>query len=381
MNRKDIEEVRKLMPALSGCVYFDHAAVGPLPLPALKLATSFLESFTFQLGRIPTPNFESLAEECRQNLARLMRVPVEGIAFTKNSTAGINIAIGSIKWEPTDNVILMQDDFPSVTYPFRFLLPQIEKRWVTSQELAQGPEAVFRLVDANTRCVALSWVNFVTGVRVDICTISRFCRERGIYFIIDAMQGLGAVDMDFHQAGVDFVCSHGAKWMFAPIGSGFMYIRPELLCSLQPCNMGWLSVRWDQVNDFFTLQPMLPDARRYEEGSKNWPAILGLGECVKILLRFDLKDIQARINMLTAQLRSGLQRAEFEIVTPADSEHSAGIISCHKPGVDMAALWQKLTQAGLYCSLRQNMLRISPHFYNTEEEVETFLQGLQDALP
>lgn len=367
------------MPALSGCVYFDHAAIGPLPVPALKAAMSILESITYAAGRAPAVNFELLAEECRQNLARLMHVPVEGVAFTKNATAGINIAIGSIEWKPADNVILMQDDFPSVTYPFRFLLPQIEKRWVTSRELAQGPEAVFQLADANTRCVALSWVNFVTGVRADICAISRFCRERGIYFVIDAMQGLGAVDMDFTESGADFVCSHGAKWMFAPVGSGFMYIRPGLLPTLRPCNMGWLSVRWDQVNDFITPQPMLPDARRYEEGSKNWSAILGLGECVKIFLRFGMKDIEARIRVLTGLLRSGLEQAGFEIVTPADPARSAGIITCRRAELDMAAVSQRLAQAKLYCSLRQNMLRIAPHFYNTEEEVELFIKGLVDA--
>lgn len=400
MTDKELTEVRRLFPVTERYVYFDHASTGPLPLSGLAAVKGYLEQ-SAEYGQVFYLEAEAVAEECRERLGRLMKVPAASIAFTKNTSAGIILAIGSIEWQSGDNVVLMKDDFPAVTYPFRLLLPEVEKRWVTSAELVQGPSAVFRLVDENTRCVALSWVSFLDGSRYDIAAVSRFCRTRGIWFIVDAIQGLGVVDCDFGSVGTDFVCSHGAKWLLSPQGSGFMHIRPDRLPALKPYNLGWLSARWTApelrsskvevrtsrapggcpavFNDIFTMKPMHPDARRFEEGTKNYLAIYGMNESLKLFERLGMARIEAHIRALNTRLRQGLEHTGFEIVTPGEPERSAGIVTCRRPGADMTALHQRLTDAKLVCSLRENVLRISPHFYNTEEEVERFLEGVADA--
>jgi selenocysteine lyase/cysteine desulfurase len=270
----------------------------------------------------------------------------------------------------------MRDDFPTVTYPFTFLLPQVEKRWVESGEFAQGPDAVFRLVDGRTRMVAVSWVHFLTGVRFDVAELCRFCRERGVVSVIDAIQGLGVVDFDWSPVGADFVVSHGAKWLLAPQGSGFMYVNPASLPALRPYNFGWLSAAWQEFNDILGDRPMRPDARRYEEGTKNYLGIWGLAGSLRLFDETGMAVVEQRVRMLAGRLRERLGRAGFEIVTPAEPDRSAGIVTCLKPGADMAGLHRRLTEAGICVSLRENMLRIAPHFYNTLEETDRLVGAL-----
>lgn len=370
-------EAREFFPIARHRVYFNHASTGPLPEPAVKAISDFARRQAEE-GEVPYQEAEAAAEETRGLLARLMRVKPEEVAFTKNTSAGIIIAAGSIDWQPGDNVVLMEDDFPTVTYPFRFLLPDIERRWCTSEQLVRDPEAVFRLVDKRTRTVVVSSVHFLTGRRFDIRAICRFCREKGVLMVIDAIQGLGVVDEDFSQVDADFVVSHGAKWLLSPQGTGFMAVRADTLSRLRRYNLGWLSARWDAFNDIFTLKPMKSGASRYEEGTKNYLGIYGMRESLKLLLALGVPEVEGRVRGLTELLRSGLEAAGFEIATPREPHRSAGIITGRNPKAESSVLHQRLTDAGIVCSLRENLLRVSPHFYNTAEEVRRFLEVLTD---
>lgn len=375
MNPADLDRIRALFPALANSTYFNHASTGPLPLTGVEAVTGYCRKQA-ETGQVPYDEAEAVVEDTRSLLAQLLHVEPETVAFTKNTSAGVGIAIGSVEWTAGDNVVLMEDDFPTVTYPFHYLLPGVQKRFCTSERLADGPEAVFSLVDRNTRMVAVSWVHFLTGRRFDVAAICRFGRERGIVTVIDAIQGIGAVDCDWSAVGADFVVSHGAKWLLSPQGSGYLRVHPETLPRLRPCNLGWLSAEWRDFNDIFTLKPMKAGASRFEEGTKNYLAIYGLRESLRILLGVGAAEAEARVRMLCGRLRRGLVERGFDIVTPAEPGRSAGIVTCHRPGDDSAALVQRLAEAKMVCSLRENRLRISPHFYNTEEEVDRFVDVL-----
>ncbi len=372
-----ISEVRRLFPITEHLVYFDHAATGPLPLSAVEAINRFCRKQA-ETGQVPYAEAEAVAEQTRSNLARLLHVDPADVAFTKNTSAGVIIAIGSIEWQPGDNVVLLADDFPTVTYPFSYLLPRVEQRTVTSEALVQAPDTLFRLIDRRTRLVAVSWVHFLTGRRFDVASICRFCRTQGVLTLIDAIQGLGAVDLDWSRVKPDFLVSHGAKWLFSPQGSGFIYVDRDLLPRLRPFNLGWLSARWDDFNDIFSRKPLKPGASRLEEGTKNYLAIYGLGESLKLMLDVGIAAIEARVRNLAALLRTGLEAVGFEVVTPAEPDRSAGIITCRRPGACPASIHAWLKSAGMVCSLRENMLRIAPHFYNTEDEVARFIARAQD---
>jgi cysteine desulfurase / selenocysteine lyase len=366
---------RKLFPVTQRYVYLNHASNGSLAVPVVEAMNGYIDRCS-KHGEVPYQEAEAVVEDGREMAARLMGVRTDEIAFIKNTSAGAIIAIGSIEWQHGDNMVLMQDAFPTNTYPFDYLLPHVEKRYVTSAELAKGPECIFRLVDRHTRAIAIDWVHFLSGVRADVIAIVAFCRTRAIYILLDAMQGLGAVNQGFGDLGIDFVYAGGGKWLLGPQGSGILYVNSAILPKLKPANLGWLSAKWDDFNDIYTRKPMKPGASRFEEGTKNYIGIYGLRESLRILLDVGMSEVAARVRLLVQLLRQRLEQKGFEVMTPVDPQRHAGIITASRSDIDMAALFARLKQQGFICSLRESRLRIAPHFYNTEEEIDRFCAAL-----
>lgn len=377
MDESRLAALRELFPVTRGHVYLNHAGTGLLTLPAVEAVEAYLRRQA-ETGEVPWPDAEAIADRCRDRLGQLLHVSPDTIAFTRNTSHGIVLAVNSIDWPKGANVVLMKDAFPAVNYPFRLMLPDIERRWTTSEELVAGPEAVFGLVDDRTRAVALPWVHFLTGRRFDVRNIARFCRERGITLIVDAIQGLGVVDEDWSRVGADFVCSHGAKWLLSPQGSGFLRVRPDILPRLRPASLGWLSARWESFEEIFSDKPVYESARRLEEGTRNYLGIAGLDASLGLLLGLGIAEVEARVRALGQRLRAGLESSGWEVVTPRDPARSAGIIACRKPGLDPARALTWLRQAKMVCALREGLLRIAPHVYNSEYEIGRFLEQLND---
>jgi cysteine desulfurase / selenocysteine lyase len=370
-----LKAFRDLLPVTRRYVYLNHASNGSLATPVVQAMNGYIERCSLH-GEVPYAEAEAVVEEGRTRVARLMGVRTDEIAFVKNTSAGAIVAIGSIEWQHGDNLVMMKDAFPTNTYPFHYLLPHVEKRYVTSAELAQGPDCVFRLVDRHTRAIAIDWVHFLSGVRADISAIAAFCRTRAIHILVDAMQGLGAVDQSFGELDIDFVYAGGGKWLLGPQGSGILYVNAAILPKLRPANLGWLSAQWDDFNDIYTPKPMKPGANRFEEGTKNYIGIYGLGESLRILLEAGRSEVAGRVRGLAHLLRRRLEEKGFEIITPADPQRHAGIVTASRPDIDTSVLHARLKQQQFICSLRENRLRIAPHFYNTEEEVERFCAAL-----
>jgi len=374
-----MESVRRLFPVTKRLVYCNNAGTGPLPATAVKAMNSFCRQAAEE-GCVPYTEAETVTEAVRGLAAKLMKVKPEEIAFVKNTSSGIIIASGSIPWESDDNMIMMKDAFPANTYPYYLLLPEVEKRFVTATELAQGPECVFRLADNRTRLVAIDWVHFLSGARFDIKEIGRFCQKEGIFFIVDAIQGLGVVDENFSGIGADFVVAGGGKWLLAPQGIGLLYVNLKKVGRLKPFNLGWLSAHWQDFNDCLTPRPLKKDASRYEEGTKNYIGIYGLRASLKLLIDFGMAEVTVRVFNLTRMLRERLLELGCEIMTPAEDEKRAGIITCRKKGKDMQVVFHRLEEKGFICALRENWLRISPHFYNTEDEIIRLVQEIKILL-
>ncbi|MGQ9708124.1 MAG: aminotransferase class V-fold PLP-dependent enzyme [bacterium] len=371
-----IDRLRRLFPVTRRVVYLNNAGTGAMPITVVRAIVGFLRQ-SVENGCVPYAEAEKVAESTRGMAASLMMVKPEEIAFVKNTSSGIIIAIGSIPWEREDNLIMMKDAFPANTYPYHLLLPEVEKRFVTAAELAEGPECLFRLVDSKTRAVALDWVHFLSGVRIDIDTIGEFCQQRGIYFIVDAIQGLGAVAHNFSLSGADFVVAGGGKWLLTPPGIGLLYVNPRKFSRLKPFNLGWLSAHWQDFNDCLTPKPLKKNASRFEEGTKNYLGIYGMQAALKLLRDFGLSDVGERIFNLTRLLRERLVSIGFEIMTPKEKNRHAGIIACRKQSMDMVKLYHRLQQQGFVVAVRENWLRVSPHFYNTEVEIERFVEQLK----
>jgi selenocysteine lyase/cysteine desulfurase len=369
----NVEEIRKNHPVAEHCIYLDHASTSPIPGPARDSMTELIERISLE-GFPPMEEVEAVSREARELAARLAGAEPEEIAFVKNTSQGILLALQSIPWRAGDNVIVMKNAFPANIYPWLHLIPEVEKRWVSLVGTDQAVREIESRIDDRTRALALDWVHFASGARLDLEMLCRLCRDRGIHFIVDAIQGLGAVPFD--SSHCDFMSSHAAKWMLGPIGIGVLFVSKKLLRDLVPANVGWISAEWEGFESLFPLPPVKTDASRYEEGSPNLIGIYGMRENLRLLLGLGIEAVWARILGLTDRLRAGLRDRGFEIWGPEEQSERSGIVSFRAPDRDTHAIFDRIQENGIKCSFREGHIRVSPHYYNTEEEIDALLNVL-----
>jgi cysteine desulfurase/selenocysteine lyase len=366
---------RKLFKVTDKYIYLNHASTGPLPLTAVKAISDLATRYSEQ-GTIDWSEYEAMSNSTRALAARLVGASPDEICFVQNTSQGIIYAIGSIPWQKGDNVILMKGAFPTNFSPFLYLLPEIEKRYVTSVELKTDPSCLVRLIDQHTKAVSLDWVNFLNGIRLDLKTISRICQKHNVYFIVDAMQGCGAVKIDLQNIQLDFFCSAAPKWLLGPHGIGIFYINKNILGELKPFNLGWLSADWDDFYDVLTPREVKTSAARFEEGTKNYLGIAGFKAALELFLEIGTEKVEEQVLDLGDYLLSKINTPGFEIITPLDRTKRAGIISFRKKSADTMELFKKLKENNIICSFRENYLRVSPHFYNTTKELDKLVELL-----
>lgn len=372
----DFTQYRKLFPVTEKYIYLNHASTGPLPLPAVKAISDLAKKYSKQ-GTIEWQEYEALSNSTRDLAAKLVNASPDEIGFIQNTSQGIIYAIGSIGFEKGDNVILMQDAFPTNSYPFHFLLPDVEKRYVTSKELIDDPDCLRKLIDIKTKAVALDWVNFLNGARIDLKYFSDICKKHNVYFIVDGMQGCGAITINLNAIQPDFFASAAPKWLLGPHGIGIFYVNKNTLSKLRPCNLGWLSADWDNFYDIKTTRKLKNSAARYEAGTKNYLGIVGFKEVLKLFAEIGADRIETQVLDLTDYLVKKIKTTEFEIVTPFSRNNRAGIFSFRKKDTDSRSLYNKLKQNNILCSVRDGYLRISPHFYNTLQELDRLVEIVQ----
>ena len=373
MEIRDLKHYRKLFLATKHYIYFNHASTGPLPTTAVKAIEQLSRRYSEQ-GSIEWDEYEKLSNGTRELAAKMVNATNDEICFIQNTSQGIIYAIGSIPFEKGDNVILMKDAFPTNLSPYLYLLPEVEKRYVTSSELLSDPNYILKLIDNKTKAVALDWVNFLNGIRIDLATIGQICQDKGIYFIVDGMQGLGAVMLDLKKIHVDFFSSAAPKWLLGPHGIGMLYVKRETLTQLKPFNLGWLSADWVDFYDIFTPKPLKTSAARFEEGTKNYLGIVGFQECLKLFHEIGLAKVESQVLDITDYFLSKINDLRFEIITPKARDKRAGIVSFRRKDKDSMELFMKLKQKKIVCSLREGYIRISPHFYNTIEELDHLIK-------
>ncbi len=369
----DFTKYRKLFLATDKYIYLNHASTGPLPLPAVKAISDLARQYSHQ-GMIEWQEYEALSNSTRALVAKLVNASADEICFVQNTSHGIIYAIGSIPFEKGDNVIIMKDAFPTNSAPFHYLLPDIEKSYVTSKELLNNPDCILKLINKRTKAISLDWVNFLNRIRIDLKRISQICKERNIYFIIDGMQGCGAITIDLNDIQPDFFSSAAPKWLLGPHGIGLFFVNKNIVGKLKSFNLGWLSAEWDNLYDILTPRKLKTTASRFEEGTKNYLGMVGFQESLKLFDEIGIDKIELQILDLTDYLIKKINNPKYEIITPFERERRAGIVSLRKKDVDNMWLFMKLKQNNIICSLREDYLRISPHFYNTTKELDKLIE-------
>ena len=366
---------RALFPVTENCAYFNHAAVGVLPLPTRDALHAFVDAHAAHgvLGVYP---YERRMDEFRERIARFIGAQPASVAILRNTSEGANAICGGLSWEPGDEILLCDNEFPANVQPWLAARRRGARiRFVESARERLTPDVLRRLISSRTRVVAVSWVSFEDGYRHDVAALAQVAHERGALLCLDAIQGLGAFPMDVQAMGVDALYCGGAKWMLALQGVGFLYVTPALRDRLVIAAPGWRSVQnmWDFRNH--DQQPAA-GAMRFEGGTPIFIGALSLAESIEVLESAGTHRIAAHVLELTDRLAEGLREAGADIAGVRGS-NASGIVNFAFPGVDPVVLGQSLQRDGIVTTYRASGVRVAPHGYNTFAEIDALLESVR----
>ncbi len=367
-------EARHLFPLATRYIHMNHAGVSPTSERARAAIEHVVETSMYMPYRDHWAQDE--ADRVRELVASLINASGDSIALTRSTAHGISLLAQGLDWKAGDNVVGALGEYPANVYPWKALETRgVHFRQAKPIDGRLSPDSVFAMVDARTRVIALSHVEFWNGFRLDIEGIGDECRRRGIVFAVDVMQSAGALRVDVARMPIDFCAAGAGKWLMGPPGIGFCFFAPELLERTRPVIVGVGSVAgYDRYFEYdLTFRP---SARRFEESVVSLLDTAAFGAALELLLEVGVETIEARVLGLAARLAEGLARNGCEIVEPwprAQNE-SSGIVSFRKPGISAAAALRDLSAARVIARTHQDFVRLSPHFYNTDEEVDRVLE-------
>src|ERR1044071_630979 len=373
----DEERRRYEFPVARERIFLAHAGVCPLPRRVSDAVSAYAGSCT--QGDQETLVTGVQIRESRQLAARLLKAQPEEIAFVGPTSLALSLVAAGLAWKRNDNILIYFDDYPANVYPWMALAEKgVEVRFLNARQLGViRPGDVIGQVDEQTRLVAPASCHFVSGYRLELDAVGRALRERGILFCVDAIQTLGAFPTTVEH--VDFLAADAHKWLLGPCAAGVLFVRKSLQERLRPAVFGWHNVR---CPDYLAQEEMVyrPDARRYEAGTQNLLGLTGLHAAMALLLEIGIANIAAELLRKRSVLVPGLKDKGYTVlqadVAPA---HAGSIVTFFREGTDMAELSEKLAAAGVVASLRadrsgRKYIRFSPHFYNTDAELQRALE-------
>jgi selenocysteine lyase/cysteine desulfurase len=368
--------IRSHFPVTRRWAFFDHAAVAPIPDTAAAEMARYA-TVVGEHGIAAVSELVAGTTRVRQLAAKLINAPdVHDVVFVPNTTVGIGLVAEGFPWQAGENVVLAAEEYPSNQYPWLNLQARgVEVRRVPSRGNRVSIDDVAAAVDANTRVLSASAVQFASGFRADLDALGELCRRGGVFFFVDAIQALGVFPIDVQKTPIDALAADGHKWMLAPEGAGFGYIRREWVDRLHPIGVGAHSVvhPFEYSTIDFTLKP---HAGRWEGGALNVPGLWALGASLELLLTAGIPNVAARVLELTDYLCERVTSAGCEVFSCRDGDARSGIVSFTKRGADQKAVMKRCRDAGVIVNCRADRLRASPHCYNTEDEVDRLVAAL-----
>lgn len=364
-------------PLRDDIIYLNHAAVSPWPLRTADTVYEFAQQNLTQ-GSLFYPQWVEIETLLREQLRQLLNAPSPAdIALVKNTSEALSFVAYGLEWQRGENIVSSDQEFPSNRIVWESLATQgVEFRQADLASAETPEDALFALVDTNTRLIAISSVQYASGLRMDLERIGNFCREHSILFCVDAIQSLGALPFDVQACHADFVAADGHKWMLGPEGFGVFYSRTELRDKLKLTQYGWHMV--EALGDF-DQQSWSPasSARRFECGSPNMLGVHALSASLSLLLETNMEVVSEQILDNSRYLMEALGQQGYLLATPLNQARHAGIVSFRHPVEDSSALFEHLRENGVFCALRNGNIRFSPHFYTPRPQLEHCLELLE----
>lgn len=366
---------RDQFPVTEHLIYVNHAGVAPLCRPAAE-AIKELTDDCLHFGSYHYHKWLDAYEGLRDAAATLIGAHRDEIATVKNTSEGIaTIALG-IQWRPGDKIVAFREEFPANYY----IWSRLEARGVRVEWLsAQDSLATIEAAAQGARLLTISFVQYLSGFRADLEAIGQICHRHGVFFFVDAIQGLGVLPLNVERMHIDALAADGHKWLLGPEGCGLLYVRKRRQDEVEPVEFGWTTVA--KYNDYASRDMILrPDAGRYECGTLNTVGIYGLRASIRFLLKVGVEQVGEAVLDLADQIYAGAKARGFEMLhTERTRNTGSGIVTFRRPGEDCRVTVRQLKDAGVMAAPRQGWVRVSPHFYQTAEEMDHILDALSSA--
>jgi selenocysteine lyase/cysteine desulfurase len=363
---------RTQFPVTDQLIYLNHAAVAPLCRPAADAMRKLVDDACFY-GSLHYGDWLNAYNGLRRATAKLINCSTDEVAIVKNTSEGIATIACGMTWNRGDRVVAFLEEFPANYFPWRRLEDRgVEVTWLSIFDT----EGIARAIPG-AKLLAISYVNYLSGYRVDLEAIGRLCREHGCFFFVDAIQGMGVLPIDVETASIDALAADGHKWMLGPEGNGILYVRRAWLDAIEPFEFGWTNPA--KYNDYSSRDMTLrPDAGRYECGTLNTVGCYGQRAALDFLLEVGIENIAPAVLSLADQVEEGLRARGYELMLERTPQTSSGIISFRHPSLDAQRIVSDLRRNKITAAQRQGWVRVSPHFYITPEDIDTFLRTLPE---
>jgi selenocysteine lyase/cysteine desulfurase len=374
---QSIEEIHRQFPITLNRVFLNHASQSPLPKPVADEVRGFIDADS-SFG-IASSAWEGTGESRFSNgktlFAKLINADIEEIALVENTSMGLNIITSLLDLQKRSKVVTTDLEYPSVVYPW-LRKERVEVEYVKNDNGKILPEDMEKAVNDETVAVVVSHVEYTNGFRNDLKVLAEIAHEHGAYLVVDAMQSAGAIQLDVKRDDVDFLATGCYKWLLAPAGAAYLYVRDELIKQFEPMFVGWASVKKEVLNtiDLYDNRHVVfsDSASRFEIGYSSFVSYVGANAAIKMLLDFGMERVQDRILRMTDHLIGELEGRGARLQTPTErKEYRSGIVNFKAD--NPAELTEALRKKGIVVSARGNGIRVSPHYYNTNEETDEFV--------
>ncbi|MBI4891322.1 MAG: aminotransferase class V-fold PLP-dependent enzyme [Acidobacteria bacterium] len=366
-------QYRHEFPVTDRLIYLNHAAVAPLSRRAAE-AIQWLAQDALDYGSHHYPQWMEAVDGLKAAVAKLIHATPGEVATVKNTSEGIATVALGLKWKAGDKIVAFREEFPANFYIWKKLEEWhgVRVEWLSCFDPLEKIEAAAR----GARLLAISFVQYLSGYRADLEAIGEICHRHGVFFFVDAIQGLGVFPLDVRKARIHALAADGHKWLLGPEGCGIIYIQQDRQDEIEPVEFGWTTVAgWQDYSS--RDMAVRRDAGRYECGTLNAVGCFGLRASVELLLEAGIPRISAHVQHLADILAEGAKELGYELLAERTPGTGAGIVSVRKPGVDARLLWSKLKENGVTSAPRQGWVRFSPHFYISPDDIAKVLDLLR----
>jgi len=377
MDTELVEKVRSYFPHLkNGIIYFNHASTAPINTKAKEA----IEQFVRERSEDAVDDywaFKAVAEETKKIIGEMINCTGDRIAFLDNTSNGIIWLTLGIEWKAGDRVIINDVEFPANVYPFLQLKEKgVKVDFIKANNGIVTAEEVIAAIQPKTKLISVSFVQFLSGYRIDLEKIGKVCKEKGIIFSVDSMQGLGAVRLDVEKYNIDYLANGTQKWMLGLQGLAFIYVRKELQEKMKSAPIGWLAVKdaWDLLK--YDITPK-ETAERFQPGTLNNIGIYAFNSSMKLFEELGFDEIEKQVLSNSKYFIDELAKIDYKSpLYSLPEKHLSGIVSFRTENGQK--IIEYLNQKKIVCSLREGYIRFAPHFYNTKQDIDYVVDALQN---